>query len=124
MAILPLNLARVSNTLKVSVATQSLAGVQANLLEVQNELATGKRLNAPSDNPADSAIALQLHKIQERRSWYLTNVQQASTNLGEIDSTLGDMTDLLQQAQQIASANIGSDVSADQRSSAAEVVKS
>src|SRR5436853_3665168 len=122
MAILPLSLARVSNTLKVNVATQSLAGIQANLLDVQNQLATGKKLNAPSDDPASAAIALELHKTLERRQGYLTNVQQASTNLGEVDSTLGDMTGLLQQAQQIASANIGSDVTGDQRSAASEVV--
>src|SRR3954470_236453 len=124
MAILPLNLARVSNTLRMSVSTQTIAGVQASLLDVQNQLSTGKRLNAPSDDPASSAIAMQLHKTLERRAGYLTNVQQASTQLGEIDSTLGDMTGLLQQAQQIASANLGSDVTSDQRQSAAEVVKS
>ena len=47
MAILPLQLARVSNLLRADLATQAMAQTQQQLLEVQNELSTGKRVNAP-----------------------------------------------------------------------------
>ena len=46
MAILPLQLARVSNLLRTSVATQRLAQTQQQLLNVQNELSSGKKLQA------------------------------------------------------------------------------
>jgi flagellar hook-associated protein 3 FlgL len=122
MAILPLQLARVSNLLRTGVAQESIARTQADLLRTQNELSTGKRLNAPSDGPGDAAVVLQLQKTLEQRKTYSDNIDQAGAQLGEVDSTLGDLTELLKQAQTIASANVGSDVSADQRTAAAAVV--
>src|SRR5213596_2513274 len=104
MAILPLQLARVSNLLRANLASNQISRTQAQLLGVQNELSTGKRINSPSDDPGDSAL--------EQRKAYSDNLKQAGSQLGEVDSTLGDLTGLLQQAQTIASANVGSDVTA------------
>jgi flagellar hook-associated protein 3 FlgL len=106
------------------VSSRTIARTQQALIEAQNQLSTGKRLNAPSDDPGESAIALQLRKTLERSDAYLDNLKQAASQLGEVDSTLGTITDLLQQAQTIASANVGSDVTDGQRQSAAEIVKS
>jgi flagellar hook-associated protein 3 FlgL len=124
MAILPLPIARVSNLLQTSVASNSISRVQSQLLEVQNQLSTGKRLNTPSDDTGAAAIAQQIRKTLEQRQAYATNLQSASSQLGEVDSTLGDMSDLMNQAQTIASANVGSDVTSDARASAAAVVDS
>lgn len=122
MAILPTQLARVSNQLRTSVSQNMIARTQRSLLEVQNELITGKRIISPSDDPGGAAIVQQLRKTLEQRAAYLSNVKQAGSHLGQVDSTLGDLSDLLQQAQDIASANVGSDVTAEQRKSAAAVV--
>src|SRR5438552_6285989 len=104
MAILPLQLARVSNLLRTNLASQSISRTQKQLLDVQNELSTGKRLNLPSDDPGSAAIAQQLRKTLEQRDAYAANIKQAGDHLGEVDSTLGDLGDLLKQAQTIASA--------------------
>src|SRR5215470_2462461 len=122
MAILPLQLARVSNLLRTDVTQSTIAKTQQQLLEVQNELSTGKKLNAPSDNPGDAAIAQQLRKLLEQRQAYSDNLKSAGNQLSEVDSTLGDLSDLLNQAQTIASANVGSDVTPDARQSASAVV--
>jgi flagellar hook-associated protein 3 FlgL len=124
MAILPASLARVPNLLRSNVALSTIAKTQQDLLDVQNQISTGKRVNSPSDDPGAAAIIQQLQKTLEQRQGYAENLRQANSQLSEVDSTLSDVTDLLQQAQTIASANVGSDVSADQRASAAEVVKS
>src|SRR4051812_50218381 len=115
MAIVPVQLARVSNTLRTTVSTGQITRTQQELLKVQNELSTGKRLNTPSDDPGDAAVVQQLQKALEQRKAYADNISQAQGQLGEVDATLGDLTELLKQAQTIASANVGSDVSADQR---------
>src|SRR5436190_15975589 len=121
MAILPLQLARVSNLLRTGVAQDSIARTQEKLLRTQNELSTGKRLNAPSDDPGDSAVVLQLQKTLEQRNGFLDNLTRASNHLGDVDTTLGDVTGLLDQAQSIASANVGSDVTPEQRKGAAAI---
>src|SRR5438477_9119924 len=123
MAILPIQLARVSNLLRTSVASQNIASTQQQLLDIQNQLSTGKKINTPSDDPGQAAIIQQLQKSLESRKAYADNLKQAADHLGEVDSTLGDLSDLLKQAQQIASANVGSDVTPDQRASAAAVIQ-
>lgn len=124
MPILPLQLARVSNLLRTNLATSTISNTQQQLLEIQNQLTTGHRINSPSDDAGSAAIAQQLQKLLEQRESYKDNIQHAQSQLSEVDSTLGDLGDLLNQAQQIASANVGSDVTADERKSAAEIIKS
>jgi flagellar hook-associated protein 3 FlgL len=124
MAILPLQLARVSNLLRTNVATSTLARTQHELLKTENELSTGRRLNSPSDDPGAAAIAQQLRKTLEKRLAYSDNLREAQSQLGEVDSTLGDLTALLEEAQSIASANVGSDVTPEARASAAAIVQS
>jgi flagellar hook-associated protein 3 FlgL len=124
MAILPLSTARVSDQLRTSTALSSITKTQSDLLTVQNQISTGKRVITPSDDPASAAIIQQLQKTLAQRDSYATNLTSATSQLGEVDSTLGDLTNLLQQAQTIASANVGSDVTATQRQAAAEVIKS
>ena len=122
MAILPTSLARVSNLLRSNTAASQIARTQRRLLQAQNELSTGRRLNSASDDPGDAATVQQLQKTLEQRQAFATNLNRATNHLGAVDSTLGDLSDLLQRAQQIASANVGSDVNAEQRIAAASVV--
>ena len=122
MASIPSNLPRVSNNLRTSITTQNLLGTQTRLLKVQNQLATGKQLSTPSDNPGSAAIIQSIRKMLEQRDAYLANLKFAQSQLGTVDTTLGELTDLLREADQIASANVGSDVSADARASAAAII--
>src|SRR5438105_10119875 len=124
MAIIPISLARVSNQLQSSVALSSLVTTQRQLLEVQNQIATGKRVNTPSDDPGAAAIIQQLQKTLEQRDGFATNLKQAGSQLSAVDTSLGDLSALLQQAQTLASANVGTDVTSEQRQGAATVVKS
>ncbi len=123
MAILPLQTARVSNLLRTGVSQGQIARTRSALLRTQNELSTGRRLNVASDDPGDAAVVQQLQKTLEQRDAYLTNLQRAGSHLGEVDSTLGGLTDLLKEAQTIASANVGSDVPPEQREGAAAIVE-
>src|SRR6478609_5548618 len=124
MAIVPVQLARVSNLLRTNVSSGQISRTQKELLNVQNELSSGKRINVASDDPGDAAIVQQLQKTLEQRQSYRTNLDRAKNQLSEVDSTLGDLNDLIQRAQEIASANVGSDVPPDQRAGAAAVVDS
>lgn len=124
MAILPLQLARVSNSLRMNVASSSITRTQQSLLDVQNQLTTGYRVNSPSDDPGDAAVIQQLQKLLEYRTGYQSNLEQSKNQLSQTDSVLSGMSDLLLQAQSVASANVGSDVSADGRANAAEVIQS
>jgi flagellin-like hook-associated protein FlgL len=123
MAIVPTQLARVSNLLRTNVAHQAISRTQERLLKTQMELATGRRLNVPSDSPGESAIVQQMRKTMERREAYAVNLRHAAQHLGESDVALEGLGNILLEAQQIASANVGSDVTHEQRQAAAQIVK-
>src|SRR4051812_32749129 len=123
MAIVPVQLARVSNLLRTNVSSGQITHTQQELLKVQNELSTGRRLTTPSDDPGDAAIVQQLQKTLEQREAYLGNLRHAGSHLSEADASMNDLTGILQEAQQIASANVGSDVTADQRTAASAIVE-
>ncbi len=124
MAILPANIARVSNNLRANTSLNQIQRTQAQLIRTQNQLATGRRLNAPSDDPGQSTIAAQIRKTLEKRDAYNTNLQQAKNGLSEVDSTLGEISDLALQAQQVASANVGDLVTQEERVAASAIIKS
>jgi flagellar hook-associated protein 3 FlgL len=124
MSVVPISLTRVSNLLQTTLAQQNIDSVQTQLLQVQNELSTGKQINQPSDNPAAASSIIQLNQTLAQRQTYSDNINSASAQLSETDSTLGNLTTILQQAESIASANVGSDASASQQQSASTVVQS
>ncbi len=122
MSLTAVNTARVSLGQKLAVAQRQLSSNQTNLLDVQTQLSTGKRLNKISDDPAAGSVVLQLQKTLADRQTYADSLKGVASNLGQVDTTLSSLTDMLRQAQQTASANVGSIVSADQRSAASVVV--
>src|ERR1700690_2932072 len=108
MAILPLQTARVSNLPQAAVADQSISATQTQMLQVQNELSTGKQVNQPSDNPSAAATILALNQLLSQRTAYANNIQNGQTQLGSVDSALSNLNNLLLQAQNIASSDAGS----------------
>jgi flagellar hook-associated protein 3 FlgL len=123
MSILPIQSSRVGNLLRADVATTQIDQTEQQLLTTQEQISTGKRLNQPSDDPGDSSVVMQLQKTLDSQNQYMKNVQQSQSQLGEVDSTLSNLTDLVTQATTIASQNVGSEVSDAERQSAANVVQ-
>src|ERR1700677_347550 len=107
-----------------SLLTSQITGTQTQLLTIQNELSTGLAVNTPSDNPAAAAIIIQLQQTLNRQASYNDTINGVSSQMSQTDTSLGNLTTLLQQAEQIASADVGSDVSQTQRTSDATVVQS
>ncbi len=110
--------------MQTNVATQNINSVQSQLVSVEEELSTGKAVNVASDNPSAAAVIQQLQNTLSYSTQYSTNISQATSQLNEADSTLGNITTLLTQAQSIASANVSDTVSASSRAQAATVVDS
>lgn len=110
--------------MQASVTTQTLNSTQAQLLQTETELSTGDAINQPSDNPAGAATILQLNQTLATRQAYATNLTSATSSLGQVDTTLSSLENLLTSAQSTASANVGSDVNAADRTAAAAQIDS
>jgi flagellar hook-associated protein 3 FlgL len=124
MSVLPIGLTRVSTLMQSELTAQNVDSTQSQLLKVENELSTGQAINVPSDNPSAASMIMQLNQTLNTQQTYNDTINSASSQLAQTDSSLGNLTTLLQQAQQIASADVGSDVTQTQRQSDIAVVQS
>jgi flagellar hook-associated protein 3 FlgL len=77
----------------------ALNGAAARL---QEQIATGKRLSAPSDDPVASARLARLSVTQADQAQYGGNVKLAQSLLGQSDTALESIALNLQRAQELA----------------------
>jgi flagellar hook-associated protein 3 FlgL len=122
MSILPLQPVRVTDLMQSGVANQQISSIQSQLLQVQDELSTGKQVNQPSDNPAAASMIMSLQNILNQQQNYSDNINDSTTQLNTVGSTLQSVNNLLLQAQNIASADVGSATSSQQQQGDAQVI--
>jgi flagellar hook-associated protein 3 FlgL len=110
---------------QLSMANQSLAGLQASLTRVQDlqaQAASGKRIGVPSDDPHGTAISMQLRSAQAADDQYTSNISFATARLGTLDSTLQTLNTRLQQVRNIVISSQGG-TNADSRSALASQIE-
>jgi len=99
-----------------------LQETQRELLQAQDQASTGKRLSRGSDAPSSISAVLYLNQAKIEREQQKVNLEHGSGVLDLADASLRDITDILIEAQQIASSQIGVGSDATTRSTQAEVV--
>jgi len=124
MAVIPVNIARVSQNLRTFNMLQTVRANHTQLFRVQNQLATGLKFVAPSDDPIGAAAASQLDRKLDTLSAVEANVREANAVLLETESAMHDAIDLMIEANTIALEAAGDTISADERESLAVVVDS
>ncbi|HEY2585289.1 MAG TPA: flagellin [Tepidisphaeraceae bacterium] len=124
MSITSINFARASDLLRFDSSSRQIDNTQQQLLQVQQEISTGNRINDPSDDPGNASIIIGLQQTSVLQTQYLANVQQSQSQLNQADSSLNGLNSLVTQATTIASQSVGSDVTAAQRQANAQVVAS
>lgn len=80
----------------------SLAGLQSaasRLATLQTQLASGRQINAPSDNPAGTARALQLRADMKRNTQYMDNSRDAIGWMSTSDAAYSQTVRLVQNAR-------------------------
>lgn len=92
---------RVTQTLMVTRALSNLNYQTRQLLQLQEELATGLRVNSPSDDPLAARIAINLRQTMSREDQYLTNISGANMQLLETVTAIQSVVDTLQRANEI-----------------------
>ncbi len=79
-----------------------IAQKQFELAEIQNQIGTGKRLNKPSDGPAETARVIDLNQAIGRIDQFQRNSIFANQRLGLEDATLSSINNLLQRVRDLA----------------------
>jgi len=114
---------RVTQNMMSNLFVRNIQKQSEAMLQRQEQLASQKRINRPSDDPAGMARVLDGRSTLAAIDQYVENIKQGKTRLEVTETTLQQVDDLVQQARKLAEANSGADVTADQRALAAENVK-
>jgi flagellar hook-associated protein 3 FlgL len=82
-----------------SMAVARINDQQSALARTQQALSTGKRINAPSDDPIGAASVLTVSGIDAQNTQFSTNRSTAKSTLSEEDGILQGVTELIQNVQ-------------------------
>lgn len=93
---------RVSTSQIFTQAVDTMLAKQRELSETELQVATGKRILRPSDDPAASARVLDLKESQARLAQYQRNADMAEARLNQEETALIGVENLLQRVRELA----------------------
>jgi len=100
---------RVSTNLIQQQGVRSILEKQAQLLESQSQLSSGKKINVPSDDPSGSSRVLDLNEALSQITQFDENANYARQRLNLEEATLTSSVNILQRVRELAiqAANTG-----------------
>ncbi|HUW61324.1 MAG TPA: flagellar hook-associated protein FlgL [Candidatus Bathyarchaeia archaeon] len=96
-----MSITRVTQGLMVTKALSNLHYQTRRLLQLQEQLATGLRVNAPSDDPLAARRAIDIRQTMSREDQYLGNISGANLQLIESVTAIQSVVESLQRANEI-----------------------
>lgn len=114
---------RVSDKLIYSQVTHNLQKNMERLLLIQNSLSSGKKIEAPSDNPIGNSQSLNYTSLLSRLEQYGRNIDRGVGTLGLNDSTLFNVTGILTRLKELAVQMRSDTNTADDRAVAAKEIR-
>jgi flagellar hook-associated protein 3 FlgL len=113
---------RVSTSQIFQQSVDAMLARQADLAKTELQVASGKRILRPSDDPSAAVRILDLQESQQRLAQYQRNADAAYARLGHEETALQGVEDLLQRVRELAvRANNGTLSAEDRYAVAAEV---
>ncbi|MGD8672600.1 MAG: flagellar hook-associated protein FlgL [Thiogranum sp.] len=96
---------------------------QTRVAETQLQLASGKRINRPSDDPTGAAQILGLSESLKVTEQYQKNIEHARSRLELEDAALGSVGDALQRARELAVQGLNDTNGAQDRAAIAQEIR-
>lgn len=93
---------RVTQGMMSSQLLYNLSNNNQMVMKLQNEAATGLRINSPSDDPIGVGYVLQYTDEQASDNQYMNNAQTAQGVLNSTDSIMSEATNVMQSARDLA----------------------
>ncbi|MCC6916453.1 flagellar hook-associated protein FlgL [Nitrosomonas sp.] len=93
---------RVSTSTLYDQGTRSMLQQQDGMFRLQQHLSTGKRIMTPSDDPIGAARAHELSQSLSLNTQYTDNRHRATDSLQLVDSTLGSVSNVIQNVRTMA----------------------
>ena len=123
MSTIPPHLSRVPNLMTSRLSLANINRASVGLLNVQEQLSTGRAINRISDSPVKSSLIGALDDRLERTEQRKRNIVHAQSALSDLDNALGEVNTIGLEAKQIASEMLNSTFTAGDRASQAPIVQ-
>ncbi len=113
---------RVSSKVLYNTVMGNMQRNSEKLLDLQNSVSSGKKLNKPSDDPAGAARVINYNSAIAKAGQYQRNIDNAAAFLNATETAVSATQDVLLRAKELAlSALNGTYSAADRRTMAMEV---
>lgn len=93
---------RIADKMAFNQVNQNLAKNRSDMADLQNQAATQKRITKPSDDPLASARVLAARTEERGNGQFIKNINNARSFLEFSDQSLGELTDILVRAKELA----------------------
>jgi len=113
---------RVADNFRYQLYQTTLSNLKAQMDNSTQEIASGKKVIVPSDDPSSYAQNLQILAAQSQNSQYKSNLDSLQALGSYYTTSVNSIGDILSSVQQLAVEMASSTVNADSRTSAAETV--
>jgi flagellar hook-associated protein 3 FlgL len=90
---------RISTQFLFESGAASLGKAQFDLVKTQQQVASGRRILSPADDPVGAARALEVTQSQSMNTQHGVNRQHAKNALSEVEVVLSGVTELLQDVR-------------------------
>lgn len=115
---------RVTDKMAYNQTTLNLSKNRGEMSDLQNQAATQKRINKPSDDPAASARVLAARTEERGSKQFVKNINMAKSFLEATDQGLSELTEAVTRAKELAVQQASdAGASAETRRTVAEEIK-
>ena len=90
---------RMSTQTLFDTGAAQMGDLQSGLARTQQQISSGRRMLAPSDDPVGAARALEVSQTQSQNTQFGVNRQYATNALSAVEGTLSSVTSLLQDVK-------------------------
>ena len=115
---------RISSSMVFTQGVNDLTNLQDTLVNLQNQLSTGLRINSPADDPIGAAQVLNIQQQDDLNNQYSTNITNVTSSLTSSQTQLASAANLLQNTIQLAIQSGDASLSDTNRKALAQQVQS
>jgi flagellar hook-associated protein 3 FlgL len=124
MGVAPVNLTRVSQNLRAFNLLNTVRSSNADLFQMQNQLATGLRFSAPSEDPTRAADAIKLDRYVDILAQVERNLLRVNEAMRASEAAVQEASDLVMEAHTLALSMVSDTQSPGERESIGTVIDS
>ncbi len=93
---------RITNNMKINMSLSNVTSHNERLNDLQQQVASGKRILRPSDDPIGAANVLKMTVKKSSIEYYNNNLIYAKTNVSDTDAAFSSVSNILNRFKELA----------------------